>query len=311
MEGRATRTGVSGGLRYQVGARQPEALKPAPPKPRPATPRQPARRETLPGDLICGGCGEGNDPKRRFCRGCGASLLEVEVEAPPPPVVWWKRPFVRSRNKVVAAGERPIPVRRGGSASYRTLRGKARRYTRVFALVAALAVGVGFVGPWRSTLTGGPRGLFRSAQKKVTPKLNPVRPVNAEASSALAGHPGTAAVDGIKNTYWAENAPGDGDGQQLVLTFDPPVHLGKIGFTVGASSKPEEFVGQPRPERVRLRFADGSMKDLTLADKAEFQQYDLNARNTDRLEIEILSTRRSLQSGTNASIAEIEFWERI
>ena len=77
---------------------------------------------------------------------------------------------------------------------------------------------------------------------------------------------------------------------------------------------PEDFATQPRPEKVRLHFFDGksevATKDLTLKNTADFQEHDARAKNTARLEIEILSTSRSLQGGTACSIAEIEFWEK-
>ena len=49
----------------------------------------PTRRH--PGDLICGQCGEGNDPVRHFCRRCGNSLDEaIAVRLP-----WYRRFFHR------------------------------------------------------------------------------------------------------------------------------------------------------------------------------------------------------------------------
>ena len=112
--------------------------------------KPPPKREIRPGDLICGQCQEGNDPDRRFCRRCGASLIAAEEAVAPPPVPWWKRLFVR-RPKVVAAGERPM--RRGGSGG-RDLRSRLRPATRVIAVVAAALVAIGYLGPWRSTVNG-------------------------------------------------------------------------------------------------------------------------------------------------------------
>src|SRR5437879_13130416 len=49
----------------------------------------PTRRHA--GDLICGQCGEGNDPVRHFCRRCGSSLDEaIAVRLP-----WYRRFFNR------------------------------------------------------------------------------------------------------------------------------------------------------------------------------------------------------------------------
>ena len=39
----------------------------------------PPSKELSAGDLICGQCGEGNEPVRKFCRRCGNSLATAEV----------------------------------------------------------------------------------------------------------------------------------------------------------------------------------------------------------------------------------------
>jgi hypothetical protein len=293
-------------------ARRPDAVKPMGPKTRPVPAKPPPRREVRPGDLICNQCEEGNDPDRRFCRRCGASLIEAEAAVAPPPLPWWKRLFVR-QPKVVAAGERPM--RRGGSAAQRTLRSRLYQMRRVAALVAILGLGIGYLGPWRSTVNTKVRSGFRGIREVVAPRFNEISADSVEGTtSSLPDHPPQHAVDDVIQTYWAENAEGDGTGQRFVVSFDSPVNFGKIGFRLGASSKPEDFATQPRPEKVRLHFSDGTSevatKDLTLKNTADFQEHDARAKNTVRLEIEILSTNPSLQGGTACSIAEIEFWER-
>src|SRR5207253_3952135 len=96
----------------------------------PRTMETPSRRQ--PGDLICGQCGEGNDPARHFCRRCGNSLDEaIAVRLP-----WYRRFFnrlfgVRTRE----AGWRP---RRVGPPN---VMGGVMRIVRI-AIVAMLAVGI-------------------------------------------------------------------------------------------------------------------------------------------------------------------------
>jgi hypothetical protein len=284
-------------------ARRPDAVKPAGARPVPSKP--PPKRELRPGDLVCNQCQEGNDAGRRFCRRCGASLVEAVEAVPPPPLPWWKRLFVR-QPKVVAAGERPM--RRGGSTARRDLRGRLQQARRLTALLAVLGLGVGFLGPWRSTVSR----TFRGAKEKVVPKLSPITPVSAEATSSLAGHPPTMAIDRTKggDNFWAEGAKGDGVGQKLIVTFKPAIRLGQIGFTLGASTKPEDFVTEPRPRTVRLHFSDGSTKDLNLKDIADFQSYAIDAKNVGRLEIEILQVFPSTQGKSDCWISEVEFFER-
>ena len=295
-------------------ARRPDDVTSASQRKRPVPTKPPPKREIRPGDLICGQCQEGNDPDRRFCRRCGASLIAAEEAVAPPPVPWWKRLFIR-RPKVVAAGERPM--RRGGSGG-RDLRSRLRQATRVIAVVAAALVAIGYLGPWRSTVNGKVKNVIRGAREKVVPKLDEIPPAKVDASSSLPDHKPALAVDRVTNTYWAEGAPGDGVGQHLVVTFDHPIdhpiRLGKIGFWLGASTKREDFATEPRPKKVRLHFSKGSKeftaKELTLKDSPDFQQYDLNVKDTDKVDIEIVSVNRSPESGSDCSIAEVEFWER-
>jgi hypothetical protein len=289
-------------------ARRPDE-RPTAAKPRPVPSKPPPKRELRPGDLVCNQCQEGNDPNRKFCRRCGASLVEAVEAVPPPPLPWWKRLFVR-QPKVVAAGERPM--RRGGSTARRDLRSRLQKARRVTALLAVLGLGVGLVGPWRSTVKSKVTGAFRGAKEKVVPKLSPVTPVGAEATSSLAGHPPTMAIDRAKgnDNFWAEGAKGDGVGQKLIVNFKPAIRLGRIGFTLGASTKPEDFVTEPRPRTVRLHFPDQSTKDLQLKDIAEFQDYPVDAKDVGRLEIEIREVFPSTQGKSDCWISEVEFFER-
>ena len=93
--------------RPSVTPRAPEAQRPQTPLPRPKVAKQPPSRKINPGDLVCGGCGEGNDPERNYCRRCGTPLAEATVAR----TRWFRRRPKRSK-KVVAAGDRPG---RGGS----------------------------------------------------------------------------------------------------------------------------------------------------------------------------------------------------
>ena len=76
--------------RVEPTAMQPEAVKPAATRARPGVSSQDCAgpRIVNPGDLVCGQCGEGNDPSRRFCRRCGASLAAGDGIRPLP---WYQR----------------------------------------------------------------------------------------------------------------------------------------------------------------------------------------------------------------------------
>ncbi|HEV2069807.1 MAG TPA: hypothetical protein VGR26_08440 [Acidimicrobiales bacterium] len=94
-------------------------------------------------------------------------------------------------------------------------------------------------------------------------------------------------VDGISNSHWGEGAEGDGWGETLVLRFDRPVDLDRIGITAGTSDEPEEFVAQPRPERLHLVFSDGSTTDVRLEVSPKFQIFPIEARQPASVEVHI------------------------
>lgn len=293
----------AGAAAGRSAAPPPGAIKPAAPQARPKPKPAPPTRELQTGDLICGECGEGNVNTRKFCRRCGCSLVDAEVVAPPP-VPWWKRPFVRKPTEFTA-GERPM--RRGGTDPAKPNTGsRLKKGVKVAGAVVAVGVVFGLIGPWRSSVTG----LFSSAKRTVKPTFDPVHPVAVRATSEAKDHPAAHATDGISNTYWAEAAKGKGEGQALVLQFDPPVDIGKIGILSGASGKPEEFLAQPRPKTLHLIFSDGTTTDLFLKDTAKFQSFDVKTKQVNRVEVQIAAVYSSVQGGQDGAIAELEFYQK-
>lgn len=273
----------------------------------------PPPRTVQPGDLICGQCGVGNTPARRFCRSCGTSLVEAVV-APEPS--WWRRLWSR-RRVPIKAGERPgRQGRAGGQGAAATARTARNRVfgvlgtgKRALALLGVAGITIGMIGPWRSSITGGVSGAFESVRRTISPQYEPVRPTGAEATASLADHGPLLAVDGISNSYWAEGGEGDGQGETLVLRFDRPVDLDRIGITSGTSGEPEDFVAQPRPERLHLVFSDGSTSDLDLEDSSNFQIFDIKARQATSVEVHIESVYGAL-GGSDLAITEVELFTR-
>lgn len=286
----------------QPAARQPGARLPAPSRARPVAKRQPSR-QLRPGELICGQCGEGNDPARKFCRRCGASLVDAVVVQVP----WWKRILPRRK---AAAGDRPM--RKGGSrqTGARRVRRAVGRGARIAAVLTVLGLGLGVAGPWRGSVTARLGDGYQWAKELFFPSLEQVHPVAAEATSALDAHPAELAIDGANNRAWTEGAEGDGVGEQVVLTLAEPVDLAKIGFLPGASSKPEEFLAQPRPKDLHMVFSDGSATDVRLEDSAEFQAFDVDAKAVTQVTVQIVSVYPSFKGGHDCSISEIELRAR-
>ncbi|MGQ0519571.1 MAG: NADase-type glycan-binding domain-containing protein [Actinomycetota bacterium] len=297
----------------------PAAVRPTEQRQRPA-PRQPAAPAPVvkPGDLICGQCGEGNDPARNFCRRCGHTLATALVARVP----WYRRVFSR-RKKAVPAGARPG---RAGGAVAATTGGRGRRgavrdakmagrkaksvynkFRRVAALLVILGVGLAFLGPFREPANRA----YQSVRRVIKPEFEPVRPVAAVASSSAPGRDPTAVIDGIKNTFWAEGAPGPGDRQTLTVTFSEPTDLDKFGIIPGASENPAQFVAQPRPRTLHLVF-DGttpSAKDVAVKDSAKFQSFDLKAKGVTSVLVEIVSVHAST-GGEDCAITELEFFRK-
>jgi hypothetical protein len=91
----------------------PVAVQPAVPIERPKPqPRVSPGRRAEPGDIFCGGCGQPNNPERRFCRQCGR-LLADQVGLPAR-LPWWKRIFHRHKR---AKGATAAPADGAGRAS--------------------------------------------------------------------------------------------------------------------------------------------------------------------------------------------------
>ncbi|TMG20091.1 MAG: hypothetical protein E6H98_01090 [Chloroflexi bacterium] len=286
-------------------SRRPTSLAPVVTRPRPGprTMEPPTRRN--PGDLICGQCGEGNDPTRHFCRRCGNSLDEaIAVRLP-----WYRRFFsrlfgVRTRE----AGWRP---RRVGPPN---VMGGVMRVVRL-AIVAMLAVGIlGFllIPRFHHLVVNKVTAGVTSVRKVVHPNYDTVYPVAAAATSQTAGHAASLTIDRTSNSYWAA-IPTDKT-PQLVFTFSEPQDLSEILFRSGApGAQPSDFLNQPRPKAVHIIFTDAQGKlitatDITLTDQEGSQFYPIEAKQTTTARIQIQSVYPATGAARSAvAIAEVEF----
>ena len=284
----------------QPAARPPVARPPERPRPRETRPAAPVRR-FKPGDLICGQCGSGNDPQRRFCRTCGVSLATATVVRTP----WYRRIF-RSRRRTYAAGERPggmaagddgESAARGGSPV-----GTILRVLFVVIFLAGLA-GYALLPAIRSGVNGAVSGVVDQVRRVVAPELTAANPIAAEATTSVAGYEPINAIDGVSNTHWAADLTVVPQ-PSLTLTFERPVDLEQVLITSGAS---DNYEAQPRPRDVRFTFSDGSIQDVELRDEAEPQSHGLDAGEVTSVQLQVLSVYGGLQ-GTAVSITEIEFF---
>jgi ribosomal protein L40E len=283
----------------------PQAVKPGATKAKaPPRPAAPQKRAINPGDLICGGCGEGNPPDRNWCRRCGASLKEAEVFH----ASWWKRvrSKMRRRKKVRAAGERPRSRRRlFGGAGPGLLQSWVTRIIVVAVIILAILT---FFGPYKHTLQNRFSSWYHTVANVIHPSYDPVRAVGATASSAEPAHPAIFAVDGAANTSWWTK--GNGVGQSLTIQIGRPTDIDKIGFIIGDTDTPAAFDLEARPLLVSLTF-NGSgkpyQKSEVLNDTPAFQSFTVSATDVTSITLTIESVAGG-QANSDTALAEVELF---
>ena len=282
-------------------SRRPTSVAPTIARPRsaPRTTEQPTRRH--PGDLICGQCGEGNEPTRHFCRRCGSELSEaIAVQLP------WYRRFL---NRIFGSRQREAgwrPDRVGGP-------NVTGMFVRVLRLVIAAVLVVGvlaflLVPPFHRLVVNRMTAAATTVRKAVHPYYDPVHPIGASATTSIPGHLPSLAIDTFANTYWAASAADKAP--VLVLRFSGPVDLAEIGFTSGASgtAPQDQFLAQPRPHQLHLVFSNGYATDVTLADSPKAQFSPIDAQQVTSVEIHVTSVWAPAGAApSSVAITEVEF----
>ena len=258
-----------------------------------------------PGDLICGNCGIGNDPARKFCRRCGTSLAEAVVHVQKVP--WWRRILPRREKKPLAAGERPKSMTPGGAVG-----GARRSYRRamgivfqvlLLAAVVGMVVGYAVVPPWQ----GAVNDVIGSLRRMVAPELVAVNTAGKAVGGDVPGHPAQMAVDGFNTTYWAEDLV-EGKKPSFRASFSPPTPIDKVLVTSGAS---DDFQAYARPRVLRVELLDPDDKvvasvTLELKDVKEFQVFDVKAQDVATVRFTVLDVYKSIKR-SQVAITEIEF----
>ena len=286
---------------------EPEDVAPQRVRPRsaPVVKTKPTRR-LQPGDLVCGECGEGNPPGRKFCSRCGNELATADVVREP----WWRRlMFWRRfrRRKVGKLGARPA----GPGGSNRKMLGVYRKIRAVIAtVVLASSIVYLFLPPVRTYVnnTVGPpiKSVKDRADRMINPRFVPVRPSERSATAQVPDHGAELAVDQFSNTYWA--APWDQQQfPRLVLVFDRPVTITRLILTSGAG---DDFAANHRPSLLHLVYSNNQSDDIRPVDGANPQTFELaNAKDVTTIEIGTTEVF-SAQDAVNVAIAEIELFAK-
>jgi hypothetical protein len=273
----------------------PEAVKPAEVVRRRPAPVTAPTAEPPPnaGDLICGQCGGGNDPSRRFCRRCGASLLAATVVPKPS---WWRRLLTRLRGRRYEAGYR------------RQVRQPIRIQGRVMLVLVLAALILLAAFPGRPYVRAGTEIVKDRIRDHVT-----VTPIAARASSAAPSAGADRVLDGVSNQFWAPAQGGAAEGQWIEVDLPEPTRVLDLVLHGGVSAERKQFLTQARPREVLVTFTadDGktSSEVIRLRDEPGKQQFEFRQDRVVRLRI----TLRSAYGATPArrvAVAELEVFGR-
>ena len=138
----------------------------------------------------------------------------------------------------------------------------------------------------------------------------------ATASSSLASHPATAAIDGDFTTAWKTGTPDPSD-QWIEVTFAPAA-VTRIQIWNGWQRTQDFYGGNDRPRNVTVRFDNGTPIPLKLVDVYGSQRVDippgLGIVGVTRLRITILDwypAKKTAAAGsptTQAAISEIRLY---
>lgn len=272
----------------------------------PTLPKKPVKqaptRKILPGDLICGACGEGNPPARNFCSRCGTTLREAVVAKRK----WWQRFVPHRKQKSMEAGARPWKA--GDGSTKRRQRGGtlAKIYVKLRPLGAAvlLLAGllVGFQPDLRSEATGWVGDQKDSLLRRVQPRYTPLQPIEISSPTGNPEAPVENLIDGNTLTSWI--APAGPPDPAFVVRFDEPFDLARISLWNGAV---DGFKEHARPANLHLVFDTGQTFDIAVRDLPDKQEYEVgNGNDIREVEIHIDDTYQSLAS-PDVGLTEIEF----
>lgn len=252
-----------------------------------------------PGDLVCGECGEGNLPTRKFCSRCGTSLKQAEVVRTP----WWRKVLPRRGPKVLKAGARP--GKPTGARARPALTRVNRKIRGAIALVILVAGAIyGVYPPFRTAVNSRVDAVKQKIVGVADQQLVPEHASTVTASAAAPKHAGKLAVDEFKNTYWL--APWSANKEPtLTLSFGRHVALKKMIIMIGAS---DGFIAHDRPSVLHLVFSNQESDNILLHDTSDQQQFAIrSATGITSVQIQINDVFQAPKA-SDVAITEIELF---
>ncbi|HEY3866806.1 MAG TPA: discoidin domain-containing protein [Actinocrinis sp.] len=269
-------------------------------------------RRLQPGDAICGNCGEGNIPTRKFCSRCGESLVEAERVK----LSWWRRLLrrilPRRGPKVVklkpgeAGKPGTVSVPKDRDFNLKHTLGQIYRKGRLVVAIAAIFGGIlyGAYPPFRNAINGAVTSTKTRISNDIGDDLSPIHPDAVTANASEAGHPANLASDEFTNTYWS--APWTTSPEPtLTVTFAHPVTLRKLILFNGAAGN---YIADGRPSSLHLIFSNQESDTVTPQDTTTQQTFSLS--HADLIKSIQIQVTAVYQGSTNDDVAitEIELF---
>lgn len=100
----------------------------------------------------------------------------------------------------------------------------------------------------------------------------------------------TAAIDGLPETAWTEDADGSGIGETLTLTFPKPITVTRVGVIPGWDHPAGYWGINNRLKRATVRFSGGETVAINLEDATRMQFFDVDPVQTTSVELIIEDT---------------------
>jgi hypothetical protein len=288
--------GANGGTETPAAAEQsPQAAKHRPPPVRKTAPT----RRLQPGDLICGACGEGNPSVRKFCSRCGQSLVEAEVVKRP----WWKKllPSRGPKTMKVAPGQQAGPGKQiDVKLRMRKIFRKVRLVAGIVIIIAGLAYGA------IPSLRHHVDSLFNKDKNHILSVIKPnyviVHATSVKWNKAIAGHPGTKAVDEFTNTYWLAKWNKNKE-PMLTLYFGHKVTLKEMIIYSGVAA---DYTAYGRPATLHVVYSNGLSDTIAVTDTDKQQTLSFkNANGITSAEFQIAGVYPA-SKGSTVAITEME-----